>query len=379
MNYQNSHVTKTIVDDGYKLAAIDALRGWAILFVIVAHTADGMPNLSWHVKKVTSMGWYGVQLFFIMSAFTLLMSWQRQTNLNFGKKCLKFFIRRFFRIAPMYYTGAVLYLMIRPPGNLFSIEQLFINLLFINSWSPLTMPTVDNIWQVVPGGWSIGVEFSFYILFPILAILCQSLKNGLIFALVSCILGSLSYYCGNFFYGNLYPPQAVDNYLFFWLPNQLFVFALGFILYYTNKNKIYQINKLSSHLKYLIIIFLTISQLEIHKHFSTTAPFIPKHFIVSIIFFMFSNHIINFGNKFLINKLIIKLGQVSFSAYVLHFAIIQFFHNFDIINSSGWQAIYWYTTLTPTILTITLLTSISTFKLIEKPFINLSRNITRKL
>lgn len=146
--------------DGYKLSAIDALRGWAIFLVIVVHTAELFHELPWPLKKLTNMGWYGVQLFFIMSAFTLIMSWQRQSRSNFSKKCLKFYIRRFFRIAPMYYSGAVLYFIIRQPDDLFSIKQLMINLFFMNSWSPQTMPTVDGAWQVVPGGWSIGVEFS---------------------------------------------------------------------------------------------------------------------------------------------------------------------------------------------------------------------------
>ncbi len=68
--------------DGYKLAAIDALRGWAILLVIIVHTAGLMHELTLPIKQVTNMGWYGVQLFFIMSAFTLIMSWRRQTHLE---------------------------------------------------------------------------------------------------------------------------------------------------------------------------------------------------------------------------------------------------------------------------------------------------------
>jgi peptidoglycan/LPS O-acetylase OafA/YrhL len=37
--------------DGYKLAAIDALRGWAILLVIIVHTAGLMHELPWRIKK----------------------------------------------------------------------------------------------------------------------------------------------------------------------------------------------------------------------------------------------------------------------------------------------------------------------------------------
>lgn len=369
--------------DGYKLAAIDALRGWAILLVIIVHTAGPIHELPWPVKKLTNMGWYGVQLFFIMSAFTLLMSWQRQIHLNYGEKCLKFFIRRFFRIAPMYYTGAILYFIIRPPSELFSPEQLFINLTFMNSWSPKTMPTVDGMWQVVPGGWSIGVEFSFYLLFPVLIRFFSCLKRSLFFLIISLAIGSLSYYYGMHYYGPLYDNLAVDNFLFFWLPNQLFVFALGFVLYYFIINIKHQHSSWnhieSKRLRLLLILlllsFILISQLNISKHFSTNPPFIPKHYMVSCIFAIFSFFIIKSGNTFFVNRFIIKLGQVSFSAYVLHFAIIQFFITSEIINYSGWQSVIWCIVFIVIVTNITFLASTITYKFIEKPFINLSRTI----
>jgi peptidoglycan/LPS O-acetylase OafA/YrhL len=55
-----------------KLAGIDATRGWAIFLVIAVHSLGLVPDLPWPAVRVISFGWYGVQLFFIASAFTLL-------------------------------------------------------------------------------------------------------------------------------------------------------------------------------------------------------------------------------------------------------------------------------------------------------------------
>lgn len=337
---------------------------------------------------MTNMGWYGVQLFFIMSAFTLIMSWRRQTHLKYGEKCLKFFIRRFFRIAPMYYTGALLYFVIRPPGELFSLEQLLINLTFLNSWTPETMSTVDNSWQVVPGGWSIGVEFSFYLLFPILVEFFSSLKKSLIFVALSLAIGSFSYYYGMFFYEPLYDKQTIDNFLFFWLPNQLFVFSLGFVLYNISININYRNSTLGNIvskrpnklISLFILFFLTISQLAISKVFSSSPPYIPKHYIVSCAFTIFSYILLNSsGNFFFVNPFIIKLGQVSFSAYVLHFAVIQFFRTSEVFDYTGWKSLIWCFVIITLVTQTTFLASIITYNLIEKPFINLSRIINKAI
>ena len=56
-------------------AYIDALRGCAILFVITCHLTFSYPELPYPVHRLTVLGWHGVQLFFLASCVTLLLSW----------------------------------------------------------------------------------------------------------------------------------------------------------------------------------------------------------------------------------------------------------------------------------------------------------------
>ena len=64
-------------DQQDQLQAIDALRGYAILLVISVHSVGYVRELVWPVLRIFGLGFYGVQLFFIASAVTLLMSWNR--------------------------------------------------------------------------------------------------------------------------------------------------------------------------------------------------------------------------------------------------------------------------------------------------------------
>ena len=94
-----------------KLEYIDALRGWAVLLVISSHVSGPLLELPYPARKLANFGWYGVQLFFLASAITLLISW-RTDGRAFLPKVPEFFIRRFFRIAPLYYLGAIFYFII---------------------------------------------------------------------------------------------------------------------------------------------------------------------------------------------------------------------------------------------------------------------------
>lgn len=383
--------TKTVSDvnsfSSLKLASIDAMRGWAIFLVMIAHTAGAIKELPWPLKKLTNLGWYGVQLFFIASAFTLLMSWHRQNGSSYWNNSAKFFIRRFFRIAPMYYLGCLLYFIIRPPLEMFNIEQLIVNLAFLNSWSPIHMTTLENTWQVVPGGWSIGVEFSFYFMFPILVLSVTTLKKGLFFFLVSLIISFFAYFYGKEYYGNIYGNNATDNFLFFWLPNQLGVFALGFVLYFfvNSNHALVKYFKQSVFRKALLLLFgmglmvLFMSQITINKHFSGLFPWLPKHYIFSFIFLLLGIVMLEKKNYFLENPMVISLGQVSFSAYILHFSIIQIFHDSKLVESTGGVSIACFCALLILVTGLTYLFSKITYDFIEIPFINLGRKVCKKL
>ena len=93
-----------------KLQYVDAIRGLAIMAVLLVHCGQhGTNHYPAPITQAIVNGQMGVQLFFVMSAFTLFLSYvNRQGRERFAIR--NFFIRRVFRIAPMYWLGIAYYL-----------------------------------------------------------------------------------------------------------------------------------------------------------------------------------------------------------------------------------------------------------------------------
>lgn len=151
-----------------RYAFIDALRGYAILAVIAFHVSYNVTNLDANVRQFASAGAAGVQLFFVVSALTMMLSWQARAD---GIRA--FYVRRLFRIAPMFWLSIPVFLALRGfiptqwSTNGTSWGDVFASILFINGWHP------DSINNVVFGGWSIAVEMTFYLVFPALVFFCD--------------------------------------------------------------------------------------------------------------------------------------------------------------------------------------------------------------
>lgn len=370
------------------LQVIDALRGYAILIVIAVHTLGHVPDLAWPAKRVLTMGFYGVQLFFLASAVTLMMSWHRSAD-PFGPRSLKFLVRRFFRIAPLYWMAVVFYWFayeIRAED--FSLQLLFATLFFYNAWSPYLIPTVPG-WTPVPGGWSIGVEFCFYFTFPLIATLVTSLRRALVF--VALALGVML--AASHFGQGLYPEIGMEeraNFLYFWPPNQLVVFALGFLLYHLVKDEATRRriigSKISADLASLAMLGATLAvalSLGPNKFFDWNRGLPPTHLMMSLCFVPWALVLILKPSGQVINRAITGLGKVSFSAYVLHFAVLkytgQLLHRLWPVAKTGVYSIAFEAVFL--VLALVLIRAIgeASYRLIEQPFIDLGKSLLGRL
>lgn len=152
----------------YKLNWIDAIRGYAVLGVLCVHSLMGSKDVL--LQNFWGLGAKGVQLFYMASAFTLFYSYYNRKD-NEVHIIENFFTRRFFRIAPMFYL-AIFYYLIQDWGVLYP-EHDYRNITVLSIMSHFTfLHGLSPYWQdsVVPGGWSVGVEFIFYLLCPFLFI-----------------------------------------------------------------------------------------------------------------------------------------------------------------------------------------------------------------
>ena len=177
-----SEVTK---QPGGRLESLDTLRGIAILMVVAFHVSIMYQPAAW-LATIAKWGNQGVQLFFLISAITMCFMWDQRTGE--AQRQAKFYIRRFFRIAPLFW-GAICFYMVWEttratprPSDLLGWKQVLLTASFLHGFSP------SSINAVVPGGWSIAVEMSFYAVFPFLAMRRATPAQTLTFAFVAYLV-----------------------------------------------------------------------------------------------------------------------------------------------------------------------------------------------
>jgi peptidoglycan/LPS O-acetylase OafA/YrhL len=381
---------KTAASGKPKFAYIDCLRGYAVLMVMVNHVTYAMPKVPWRVHQLGAFGWHGVQLFFLASAITLLMSSSYERDRTGQVSASDFFVRRFLRIAPMYYLAALLYWLILP-NPLATLPKLLASLLFVNSWHPVTTTTTDD-WQVVPGGWSIGVEFTFYYLFPFFLAFATSLRRAALVLLVALVAGMIADSLAMAPLVARYGTVPADNFLYYWFFNQASVFALGAVAFYTiraaESRPDVRLTRLlrergGSIRAASLILLLAVVYVPYHfAHQLLFEPAIPQFLAASACFFVFILAMSQARQSILINPLVANIGKISFSAYLLHFAVIdlvlnrhrQFFH----MNSTGWTSIAVLCGVSMIVIVLTCIISTFTYLAVEKPMMQLAKRLTRR-
>lgn len=353
-----------------KFYYVDALRGLAILGVILVHTNQIGLTAGGFLDPIVNQGARGVQLFFVASAFTLFLS---KDNRDEDKhKTISFFIRRFFRIAPMFYLAIAYYLWQYGFGSRFwlgdepriTVSNIFSNITFTNGFNPY--------WQnsTVPGAWSISNEFLFYALLPLFLFkTVKNLNSAVYFFLISI---SFSYICNIYLSNHQLISSSVlwKEYLFFYFPSQLPVFALGIICYYLiiKKESFANINQTP------ILILILLALLQLSKGFK----FFPEHIIFSIFFALLMITLSTFPSKLLVNKFTTFIGKLSFSLYITHFAVIYWLDKFNLSDFSDIRSLNYFIRLS-IILTICVAISYFTYNLIEKKFIKIGSKLIHKL
>jgi peptidoglycan/LPS O-acetylase OafA/YrhL len=390
-----------------KLDYIDAVRGVAVLLVILVHTLTFLDRggLNSIFRIGVEQGRMGVQLFYMASAFTLFYSLSERNkiissdnNISTQKKnenknsSLEFFIRRFFRIAPMFYIATIYYFYfyinfpdpLSESSNLtvFTLPNLLSHFTFTHGLSPFWINSI------VPGGWSVGVEFIFYLFVPALYFTYK--KYGVkffYFLLPASVMISWIFNYGLFiFLGETLPKywHAFSYYNFF---TQLPVFILGIILYHhvinnllTSFKSLKVFNFIFASSVILFIISLFINKETNHGLFAGSLLMLSSILAYFIIFL--AKYKASFIGRLFVNKLITYVGKISYSMYLTHFAVISLITYLTkdisksfVIMSSEFTFLVFFLILT----FITIIISSFTYRFIEKPGIILGNKLIDRM
>lgn len=204
-----------------RLDYLDALRGFAALWVVAVHTAlvPG-PSLiipSWLQPFVLS-GSMGVELFFAVSAFSLCIAMVKHAKEP--RPILGFTIRRFFRIAPLFYIMLLVMLAWSPFNQNWSVFEVIGNILFVFNFVPGWQPSI--VWA----GWTIGIEMPFYVIFPILFYKIRNLTAAITLFFACVVLAEIVRLIA------VYLLSDPNTYMMYSVFNKMPVFACGFIAYF---------------------------------------------------------------------------------------------------------------------------------------------------
>ncbi len=357
-------------------AAIDALRGLAILGVVMVHASQKAVPTSPLMQQITAQGARGVQLFYLLSALTLFLSLQFRRSTGRRAPLSHFFIRRFFRIAPAFYAAIVGYLLLNGTSPHYWAPDgikgwhILSTFLFINGWTP------ETITSVVPGGWSIAVEMTFYLCVPFLFLWLSSIPRTLIALVLSLLLAKAMSVAALGVLTPLYPDSQsylLHGFVFLWFFSQLPVFLLGILIYHT----LQRFPQIHSHLAlalYPVAVFLSVAFFQA----TTYSDLLPQHFLFSVALAFLVLAVYHKPHALLVNPILCWIGRVSFSMYLIHIAVLTFLSHlgskwFEL--KGNWQCVL--ITLIATALSLAL-ASLS-YQFIEQPGIKLGRQLTARL
>lgn len=352
---------------------VDALRGLAILMVVIVHVSQRvLPVTGSTFARIVENGNKGVQLFFIVSALTLCFSLDSRLRKE-TKPILYFFIRRYLRIAPLFYLAIICYQF---PYNLHAnyyapngIKEWYIiaTATFTHGWHPETYSSV------VPGGWSIAVEFTFYLCLPFLFRIINSKEKAILFFIFSCFLNYEISEKIRQYWAAIYPEQQyylVHGTWFNGFFNQLPVFAIGIFLYTFLKDHKFSGSKLTTATYIILAFFIMLAFTDYASWHNYLSQLTAYGLAFGLIIYALANKPI----KLFVNPLSKFAGKISYSMYIIHFAVIEFFtiRNFLGLSSLGNIGTVIAIML---VMAITMIAATITYHLIEKPGIALGSKI----
>jgi peptidoglycan/LPS O-acetylase OafA/YrhL len=288
-----------------RIKYIDALRGWAILLIIVMNISlMGESNYHWLIESLFAFGNKGIQLFFVISAFTLFLSYKNQKTEDVNT-IRNFYLRRFFRIAPMYYLAFIYFFWQKCilNNNIYSFSSIIASLTFLNGLSPYWIN------GLVPGTHTIVIVMAFYVLLPLFVLKIKNLNQAFCFTFFAYLVAVFTR-----FFLRLNSPIENESlwcsFLYLNFINQLPCFGIGIIAYFIVIEK----DRKFSPINYLAITLLFIGCIIWNF-------LIPKSYCYSIGFMIAIYSLSLKEFTFFVNPFTSFLGKISYSVFYIHFAI----------------------------------------------------------
>lgn len=147
------------------LPGLNGIRAIAAVAVIVSHIGLSLSNYKFNNASAYSLASFGVTMFFALSGFLITYLCLIEKNTHRTIDIRKFYIRRIFRIWPLYYFYIIIVLAI--VGFTFS-NKIFYYLLLVPNipFAQAALIPGMKAFPYLSHYWSVGVEEQFYAFWP---------------------------------------------------------------------------------------------------------------------------------------------------------------------------------------------------------------------
>ncbi len=354
---------------------IDSLKGWAIIGVFLIHSC-GSFNVEQHISKIISFGARACQLFFVISAFFIFKSLEKNFGSDYSKISLKnsakWIFKKILRFVPLYYIALIVFTLtghysaywLGSQGRI-SVGNFIFHLLFLHGLSPYYINSILSV------EWYLADLALFVLVSPILYFFVRSFTG----ALWGFVISLITAFAFNEILGRIHLLPAEDLYLLntfranFGFFAQLPVMFLGIIFYFLVK-KIEKFRKSQDGKSLSLLILLASLFMLIGLIFKNSRIFGINNFtLYGIVFFGICLSQWLYPCFLIDNPFFRLFGKYSYPLFLFNFLIIDCCKKIPLPDFafSGSQYILIALTMIK-VLSVGLLFSVLATKFIEKPF-----------
>jgi len=296
---------------GSRVASLDLLRGLMALAVAFYHFTVFIPVFQtgrFMAYTAAKAGNYGVQGFFIISGFCFFYLY---TGESFrGRGLWTFHVKRFLRIAPLYYVAVAANLALGLGMARYATPRL------VAENATLTFGLFQPNHALVLGGWSIGIEYVFYLAFPLLAWAAGRFRPFLGLAALALLALSMHYTL----FVVPYASRAGDMnfHAYVEVGNHAFLFFLGGLVAQARQRWSWRLTGLSfGLLTAALVLAFVLRYRNFYDHFAVLqGP--PRYYLAAVCFGLVAVFAFRDLPPSPFRRAGVFLGDISYSVYLLH-------------------------------------------------------------
>jgi len=165
-----------------RLLGLDGLRGIAVLLVLLFHNRHGLNGNS---KIMPAFGWWGVQVFFVLSGYLISRLLDRRTDAPLGEFLREFYGRRALRIFPLYFVAVFVIQVLCWLGFGMDGARDGMPYAWTYTYNFYAATAAATHSEATAHFWSLCVEEQFYLIWPFVIYFCPRSKQRLLLGSVA--------------------------------------------------------------------------------------------------------------------------------------------------------------------------------------------------